>query len=259
MIFGSTALKHFYPEFREPNDLDIMSTDVKTTREEQRYWIPEFKELIERSENKEFLDPCLMLAIKASHANWNIHWEKTMTDILFLKSKGLEIDRPLYDRLVKGWRKVHGREAAPLKGKTADQFFGDAVNRKYVHDDIHKAVAYYDEPIYTRIQPDNGTVECMEDLFLQMSHEDQIKMAKEEIFVTALGRWIIPEVPRYSPKRAYNAALKKFVTTMSKNWMSFFLINNFKELSCNTDDYVLLFKSNEKGCKKLWMNKNIKN
>lgn len=245
MIIGSTAVKHWHPDFRVPSDLDIISTEKKMSREVQHYWIPEFEMLLKANKDKEYLDADLVLTLKASHANWAIHWEKTMFDILFLKKKGHKINRPIYEALVKGWRKIHGKESASLKGRTADQFFDDAVKRKYNHDDLHRWVAYYDKPLYESIQPDPTTVECAEVLFKKLSYEDQIKMAKEEIFVTALERFIIPKLP-YSQGRAYNASLKKFVTTMSKNWMSLFLIENFDNLKYDrSDDYIGRFNKNK--------------
>lgn len=245
MIFGSTAIKHFYPEFRTPNDLDIMTRDVGVTKEVQKYWIDEFQDLIDLSNNREYLDPNLCLTNKCAHANWNIHWEKTMADILFLKNKGHKINKPIYNKLVKAWRKVHGRESAPLKGKTQDQFFGDAVKRVYNHDSIHDAIAFYDEPIFKRTLKKDGEVDCSESAFNKLAHEDQLKMAKEEIYVTALERFFIPNNMDYSKGRAYNASLKKFVTTMSSGWMSFFLIDNFKDLLYNGFDYVKKFEENK--------------
>lgn len=249
MIFGSTAIKHFYRDFRDPKDLDVMTPDPLMTREEEHYWIPEYEDLIQASNNKKFLDPDLILTLKASHAGWNIHWQKTMFDILFLKRKGLQINKPLYERLCKAWVKVHGKKSAPLKGKTADEFFDDHVKRKYVHDDIHKAVAYYDEPLYFRILKSEDSVDCSEEKFAALSLEDQVRLAKEEIFVTALERWIIPN-PKFSAGRAYQASLKKFVTTMSSGWMTYFLIDNFGLLCHNTENYVEKFKQKEHECRR---------
>ena len=245
LIFGSTAVKHWHSDFREPSDLDIISEEKVMSKEVQHYWIPEFQALLDSNKDDRFLDADLILTNKCAHANWAIHWEKTMFDISFLKSKGHKINIPIYKKLVRGWKKIHGKEAATLKGKTADQFFDDAVKRKYVHDDLHKWLAYYDRPLYERIQPDPSTVECAEDLFEKLSHEDKIKMAKEEIFVTALERFIIPGL-NYGPGRAYNASLKKFVTTMSSGFMSRFLIENFDQLKYDpTDDYVGRFNKNK--------------
>ena len=253
MIFGSTAIKHHFPDFRDPKDLDRMDKDGKMSKEEQAYWVPTFGELIEKSKNKKYLDPDFLLTIKASHANWNIHWDKTMFDILFLKRKGCKIIKPLYDKLVKDWKNVHGRMSAPLKGKTADTFFEDAVTRNYIHDDIHEAVAFYDTPLYTKIlkSPETNSVECSKEKFDNLSKDDKVKLIKEEIFVTALERWIIPNNYDYSEGRAYNASLKKFVTTMSSGWISYWMIDNFEKLIKNKFPYVKKFKENEPNCRKI--------
>lgn len=251
LIFGSTAIKRWYPDFRQPKDLDVICRrgSELMSRDVQRYWMPEFELLLNINDDSTYLDPNLLLAVKASHANWDIHWDKTMADILFLKRKGLKINKAIYYHLVKGWRKVHGRESAPLKGKSKDEFFSDAVKRVYDHDSIHDAVAFYDEPLFNKIRPSEDSVECAEDLFEKLSHEDKIKLAREEVYVTALERFVIPL--EWTPGRAYAASLKKFVTTMSSNWMSLFLIDNFEELMRNKIDYVQRFHSNNHKLKKI--------
>lgn len=249
MIFGSTAIKHHYPDFREPSDLDVMSEEKVMTQEEQHYWVPTFSEIIAISKNKEFLDPDLLLTIKASHANWNIHWSKTMFDILFLKNKGHKINKPLYDKLVKDWTKVHGKMSAPLTGKTSKTFFEDAVKRKYVHDDVHKVVAFYEEPLYTQILKGDGTVACCEKKFNQLSEEDKVKLIKEEIFVTALERWLIPSNFETNAGVAYLRAMQKFMTTMSTGWIAFWMIDNFALFNKPDLSYVEKFKQNEQKCK----------
>ena len=259
VIFGSHAIKHYYPEFRTPNDLDFINdADQTITRDIQNYWIPEFEDLLAANTGGEYLEPDLLLTTKASHCNWNVHWEKTMGDIMFLKEKGHSIHTPLYKKLVKGWRKIHGKESAPLKGKTSETFFEDAVGRHYVHDDIHEAIAYYDKPLYLRTltDPESGSVMCSEEKFNQLSHKDKLLMCREEIIVTALERWIVPDMvagnPPYSAGRAYNDSLKKFVTTMSSGWMSLFLIDNFKDLRFDKSiRYVKLFEKNKHNCRKI--------
>jgi hypothetical protein len=120
----------------------------------------------------------------------------------------------------------------------------DAVSRKYVHDTIHDAVAYYERPLYEKILTGQG-VECDVSLIYALPEEDQIRLAKEEIFVTALERFLVPNDFRFSQNRAYWLSLKKFVTTMSSGKMSKFLIDNFSKLAYNKDDYVSKFKQNE--------------
>lgn len=250
MIFGSTAIKHFYPEFRTPSDLDLMDRDEVITREVQKYWVPTFEEIISISKNKEYLDPDLLLTIKASHANWNIHWDKTMFDILFLKRRGHKINVPIYKKLVKDWTKVHGKCSAPLKGKTAKTFFEDAVKRKYIHDDIHEVMAFYNEPLYKQIlKHGEKSVECCEKKFDKLNFEDKIKLIKEEIYVTALERYIIPN-ESFSAGLAYQRSLKKFVTTMSSGWISLWMIDNFELIRKDSGTYVQKFREQEHNCRK---------
>ena len=229
--------------------MDIMADDGVMTKEEQHYWVPTFAEMIAANKDPKFLEPDFLLTVKASHSNWNVHWGKTMHDILFLKRKGAKINEDIYKKLVKDWKKVHGRESTPLKDRTADQFFDDAVNRKYVHDDIHEAVAFGDEPLYKKILKEEGKVDCCKKKFDNLEFCDKVKLIKEEIFVTALERWVIPNDYEYSAGRAYNAALKKFVTTMSSGWISFWMIDNFESIMRADYDYVEAFKKNEQNCR----------
>lgn len=251
MIFGSTAVKHFYPEFRNPNDLDLMDKNENITREVQKYWVPTFEEIISISKNKEFLDPELVLTIKASHANWNIHWDKTMSDILFLKNKGNKINVKIYKKLIKDWTKVHGRMAASLKGKDSKTFFEDSVKRKYVHDDIHEVMAFYDEPLYKKILKNGDkSVECCQKKFDILDECDKVKLVKEEIYVTALERFIIPNDYNFSAGSAYKKSLKKFITTMSSGWISLWMIDNFNLIYSDSGEYIKKFKDRESLCRK---------
>lgn len=244
VIIGSHAIKQYYPDFRLPKDLDYINKDDQSkTREVENYWMDEFQCLLDANTGGEYLDPDCMLTLKAAHANWNVFWEKTMADIIFLKRKGHTINVPVYKELVKGFRKWHGKESAPLLGKTTKTFFEDAITRIYDHDSVHAAVAYYDEPLFmkTLTDPESGSVMCSEELFNKLSHEDKIKMSKEEIIVTALERYIFPALEKkehYYIGRSYMDSLKKFVTTMSSGWMSLFLIDNYEELIFDKENYV---------------------
>lgn len=79
----------------------------------------------------------------------------------------------------------------------------------------------------------------------ELSHEDQIRLAKEEIFVTAIERFLVPSDFKFSAHRAYWLSLKKFICTMSSGKMTRFLIDNFSKLAKNNDDYVAKFKQNK--------------
>jgi hypothetical protein len=242
MIFGSTAAHYWYPEFRKPKDLDVMSSGAVMTKEVQEYWVPTFGEILARNSNAYYLDPGFLYVIKASHFGWDIHWSKTANDVIFFQRKGLVLDHDLYYKLVKDWTAVHGKKWASLEGKTDKSFFVDAVKRKYVHDTLHEACAYYDRPLYERILKSAGKVGCSEEKFNLLSHQDQLRLIKEEVFVTALERYLVPQEFKYSVNLAYWNSLKKLVTTMSSGWFKRAVIENFQYLYKNNDDYVEKFK-----------------
>ena len=250
LIFGSKAIKHWFPNYKfEPKDLDLITKDESKEKGVEKYWNPAFDYILAHNKDPEYVDPDFLLTIKASHSNWDVKWDKTMSHILFLKKNGCVIVKELYDLLKKDWKQIHGRENAPLRNKSSKEFFDDAVPRKYDHDNIHRAVAYYDEPLFFRILKTENSVDCSKEKFDNLSHDDKIRLAKEEIFVTALERFLIPKEFDFNKRRAYTWSLKKFVTTMSTGWMSFFLIDNFEELLYDEKvdgNYVEKFKQNIK-------------
>lgn len=245
-------MKFWFPEAREPKDIDFINPNSQLmSREENNLWIPEFEEILKINKNPKYIDPDLLLNLKSSHFGYDIHWQKTAADILFLKSKGCRLDRELYKSLAEGWKRVHGEKWAKLKDKKAGEFFADNVIRKYVHDDIHEAVAVYDEPLYYRMLERRDSVKCLESKFNEISFEDQILLTKEEVWVTALERYLIPSDFTDSPKLAYAKSLKKLITTMSgggaKGWFKLFMIDNFDKLYKNDDEsYIERFKNAEK-------------
>lgn len=214
------------------------------SKEVQHYWHGESSQwILDNNKDDKYVDPEILYALKAAHCNWDIHWNKTVSDIIFFHSHGVELKKDLYDRFLKDFRRIHGDKWAKLKGKDATSFFEDAVKRKYVHDSIHEAVAYYDKPLYERILSGRG-VECSKEKFDNLSFDDKIKLVREEIFVTALERFIIPN-NFFSKHRAYYLSLKKLATTMSSGWFSFFIISNLPILVRMEDDYVTKFKQNQ--------------
>lgn len=243
LIFGSTAARAWFPEFRAPNDIDVISKEGKEKQWKEHYWVPTFEHIVAVNKHSKYVEPQFLYTIKCAHANWNIHWQKTMSDIIFFQKRNISFIPQLYKALVKDFIKIHGEQWAKLSDKDADEFFGDAVDRKYVHDDIHEAVAYYDAPLYERILKEEGKVGCSEAKFNLLTHDEKVKLVKEEIFVTALERYLIPTDFKHSAKLAYMKSLKKLVTTMSSGWFSEWIITNYSELYFNKDyDFVEKFK-----------------
>lgn len=254
IIIGSTAAKKHFPNFREPKDLDVLERPEKQEalkknysgpqRLECYYYGPSSDYILNKYSDGSHLLPSALYTLKAAHFKFDVHWEKTASDIIFFQREGVKLDEELYKLAFADFKALYGKRWASLKGKDSKTFFEDAVKRKYVHDTIHEAVAYYERPLYERILTGKG-VECDVDKMKQLSPEDQIRLAKEEIFVTALERYIVPNDFKFSAHRAYWLSLKKFVTTMSSGKMSRFLIDNFEKLAKNNDDYVGKFKQNE--------------
>jgi len=248
LIFGSTALKFHFPDLpREPHDLDVISKSGKMEQKEQHYWVDSFQYILDNNKDDIYIDPNLLLSCKLSHLGWNVHWSKTLNDVLFLKKKGCKVVPELYKLLVKDWTKVHGKAWASLENKDAGKFFKDAVKRKYVHDDLHEVVSVYEEPLYFRILKEDGKVGCSEEKFNQLSHEDKILLVKEEVWVTALERYLIPNNFKCSKNLAYFESLKKLSTTMASGWFKFFILDNIDQLYISRDyAYIDKFKQAEK-------------
>lgn len=236
MIFGSRAAKFWYPDFREPKgDTDIIQKDhPKSTREIEYHWVPAFDYILENNSNLQYVDPDFLYTIKVSHAAWDIHWDKTMIDIKFFQSKGCKLDKTLYDMLIPEWTVKHHSKRVNLN-RPVEEFFKDAVNRKYNHDELHQLLAFYDKPLYTRINPDPSIALSNRALFEELSREDQLKCALEEVYVIAVERYLLNE-PKMPIRHAKYKAMKQLITSMTKGWFNLFLIVNFQELYYHNDE-----------------------
>lgn len=232
LIFGSTAQKFWFPDSRSPKDLDLLQTGARN--QDEKYWVPSFNYILENNKNKEYVDPDFLLTIKLSHSFWNIHWEKTIFDINFLKEHGCKIDEGLFKLLIKDWAEIHGKKRGTLN-KTNEEFFQDAVKRKYDHDFLHQRVAYYERPLFEKIKPDLAKALCNQKMFNELSHLDQIRLCKEEIFVVALERFLIPNDFNFCEKAAFNRAFKHLVVSMTRGWFPRFMVENNKEIKKNED------------------------
>jgi hypothetical protein len=254
VIIGSAAAKKHFPNFRDAKDLDVLERPEKQLalkeaykgerRLECYYYGPSTDYLLDRYEEGSHLFPCALYTLKAAHFKFDVHWEKTASDIIFFQREGVKLDEALYKLAFADFKALYGKRWASLKGKDSKTFFEDAVKRKYVHDSLHETVKYYERPLYESILTGEG-VQCSKEKFEALSHEDQLKLAKEEIFVTGLERNLIPTDFKFSANRAYWLSLKKFIISMSSSWMSKFLIDNFSKLAKNNDDYVTKFKQNK--------------
>lgn len=228
LIFGSAAVKHWFPDFRIPNDLDFISSENYWIPLENSYWIEAFEYLEENNSHSQYVDVDLLYTIKVSHAEYDIHWDKTMRDIVWLQNKGCTLDLEFYNELKKSWDIIHIEKKINLNVKNED-FFRPNISRTYSHDYLHEILAFYDRPLHEKIRKDLNSPMCSEDFFRNLSKEDQIKCMMEETMVFMIERFLIPKKTK-SIKHALYLALKTLITSSTKGWFNLELILNFETL-----------------------------
>lgn len=245
-LIGSTAAKHWFTDFREPNDLD--------------YHTPNLIDKQLASMGDIFVDERLgawdwgrvatpeeLYTMKVSHSFWEIgnngrererNWNKHMSDVVFFQRKGVEFNRELYDILRPIWKELHGRKITSLAQNAGDFFGKDAVVRKYDHDSVHRSIAYNDHPLYEDILvPGEEVMVDSSKFFNGMPYETQLQLVREEVYATALERILIPSNYKGSPTAAYAWALRRTITSLFKNDWALFVVLNFDELSRPDCDY----------------------
>lgn len=228
IIVGSTALKHFGMNRNEPKDVDVWVTEDETYSVCRGYDIHvlpnEVLDLIPHSSGGHAI-PDAVYTIKCSHLAWDIKWEKTKNDILWLKANGCKLLPKLYRELKKHWEGVHGDKSFLSLNKCKEDFFQDGVKYVYDHDYLHELVAFPATPMYTHCLKDGEDVLIDKDKFDCMSTEMQLRMFKEEVTVIAIERWLLHKND-ISWFEAYGLALKKTITNLTKNWACDFIISN---------------------------------
>jgi len=233
LVYGSTAIKYWFDDFREPHDLDIITDEIqKNSKQIEYYWIPEF-EYLKNNINKKYVDPDFLYTIKVSHAAWDIRFDKTMKDIIFLKSKGCKLDKEFYSKLYSRWEILHKEKKVKFTGSN-ELFFKENITRKYNHDELHEVFKFYEEPMHKKIRKDKDSPVCSEELWNNLSHDDKIKTVLEEAYVLATERYILKKIP---PKHSKIKALKLLVTSASTGWFNLFIIENFKEIIEFSNEY----------------------
>lgn len=230
LIYGSTAIKHWYPGeyLKTPKDLDIISKDSSLKKEGvEVYWTEAFNYLLTTNKDKEYVDPNLLYTIKVSHAAWDINWTKHVKDIMFLQSMGCELDKTFYELLIKDWKLIHGKKKFNFN-KPHNELFKDSVNRKYSHDDLHMTLKFNDEPMYKKVLKNSDKALCDKSLFNTLSEKLKLELAIEEVAVIAYERYVLPcKMPL---KLAIPKAYQDLVTHMTKGWFNLYLIEHCKDI-----------------------------
>ena len=237
LFIGSNAAADYIPGFRAPKDDDRFS-DLEVPGADC-YWHQSFEDWLPSGTfRKADLDE--LYTIKVSHSPWSLKngsWAKHMSDIVVFREAGAVINQPLHDLLYKVWEERHGKKRVNLD-MDAESFFSDAVKRIYLHDSIHESVAYYDRPLWESFLVPGESVKMDMSAIKAAPFETQVQLYREEVYATALERWVIPSDYTCSPRKAYADALKKTITSLTKGWSSQFLIENYGVFRIPDIDYV---------------------
>lgn len=249
IVIGSRAIKHHFPDFpREPKDYDYFTSLVDDSsiagdafyHEKLVEWFGEY--------DNDVATPDELYTIKLSHAFWELpngSWNKHMADLMFLKGKGCQAVEPLYKLLYDIWTDKHGSKKMDLT-KEADNFFADAVQRKYDHDSLHYSVAYTPgKPMYELALKDGHSVDMDMKKVWSWSFEDQVKLFREEVYATALERIVVPRNYRVSPGLAYHWALRRTITSLTKGTSARFIAENYDTFHRPDFDYVKHHQANK--------------
>lgn len=199
IIIGSTAAKYWFKDYpKNPKDLDILCTQFKETTQKSDIQTHRLaQKIIDLSINKNYLDPDLLYTLKVSHAYWNIFFEKTLKDIEFFKNKGLVINQELHDELVQLWSEIHGKKHVQMQRSTKE-FWNDNAKRRvfnvdtkglHQHEFLHTLVKFKDEPMHFYVRPDKNSVYIPKSSFESLDCQDKLKLATEELLVTAIERF----------------------------------------------------------------------
>lgn len=252
LLIGSRALQHWKPDLKLKHtaDWDVISyknhegceihcPDFLNNKEMCRYRTSCQVKLPDGS--RAFVMSMLGLAIiKRSHLWRDLSFDKHITmyhkfglntvlnEVLSNLAVKNIVSNDLYERT------KLTREAFPQGNpnlmQTKEDFFDDAVTKKYDHDYLHELVAFYDKPLYTRMLRSQEFAWCEKDKWNSFTHEDKVKCVAEETFVIALERFMIPSNWKQPGKLSYMKALKKVCTTLCSGWFRNFAIDNYPEI-----------------------------
>lgn len=276
LLIGSRALLHHYPVVgREPKDWDYLCFDweldkrilvalpfitllERTTKgahiimggEHYEFEVAikgsSAEELLRVSydEEREVASPAELLMLKLSHRYLrnSPHFQKTMQDIHFLRSKGTTLTSELMSLLKQREKETYTYDHPNLK-QTKQQFFNDTVPYIYDHDSIHRAVVAGARPAYTLFSEDGEEVKSSRAKFDSLSLAARCAAGLEESYVLAIERSLVPYPGALTPRQAFLKALEKVCTSITSGWFREFCWENYRQIASMYDDgYYVRFQ-----------------
>ena len=87
-------------------------------------------------------------------------------------------------------------------------------------------------------------VDCSWELFEALTHDEKLDLCREEIYVTALERILVPNDLRADTRRAYHWSLRRVLTSLFTGKWALFVALNLDELFVPNVDYRALHQEN---------------
>ena len=234
ILVGSTVLSKYIPIKVKDRDYIGITDDKPQNCDYLK--VPEeiYSKLLEYSNNNELTLEGLY-NLKASHLEFDLNWWKHSKHLILIQEKyNLKINNDFYKVLNTYWKSFHKKNVRLTKSK--QDFFNKSVKREYDHDYLHELVKHEDVPLYKKILKDNHDILPSEKKFNNLSFEQKINLAREEVYVIALERYIIPRLEE-DYKTAYRKSIHKVVTSLTTGWFTKFMIDNLYLLKNYEKEY----------------------
>jgi hypothetical protein len=232
ILIGSKAYHHHDKSFREGKDTDYLVFEPRnSTKEVEYHYHPDFvthRRTLYNWVVDHIATPSFLYTLKVSHSFWDVHWQKTISDIRYMKRHGCVLIPELYDVFYPIWEQVHGKKPVNLNVPN-EEFFTPIVDRVIPHDELHEMFKTGDVPKYKLLKKDPSKALISREMFFAQPYEEQLNTVREEMCVLAAERYLIPAlVP--SPGQAVRLALKLLVTSASKGWFPLFIVDNWDKV-----------------------------
>lgn len=234
ILIGSRALNYWYPEIpiNENTDYDVISAEpIEGTEWHSLDTLNNAKVeslMNDHSGPIEFngqllhiAPPVVLHMIKRSHLHRELGWDKHITHYhKYLSYYQGHLQGQYLDFLEERTKLTLEQylQVKPNLNQLNEDFFKDAVTKKYNHDYLHELFTYEDKPMYTKLQTDPTKAWCHEYLWYNLTHQQQLQCVAEETMVIATERFLVPNEWEYPSKLAYMKALKKVCTTLCSGW-----------------------------------------
>jgi len=243
-VVGSHALEiHLDGQFKANSDIDLIIPDHIINIE--GYDCSHYIDLNNAAIVETYSENCLvslkgLAVMKRSHlwrANLNFSRHITLYHKFILPN--LNEDFNNNDLAILKERTALTMQEYPQQGPNLNQsvedFFNDAVTKIYPHDYLHDLFAFYDKPMYMKMQRDFSKAKVEKDMWDAFSHQEKIRCVAEETYVIAAERFLIPNDWNSPAKLAYMKALEKVCTTLCSGWFRDFAIDNYPEVLLEYD------------------------